>query len=157
MTKEDITEFEEVFKRLLLYYDNKTAYNVIVPLTDDWEFPLPKIGNQGSATFMIEISNWTREGSRCTEDGLYIKTAFGEKENSKLFSFREVVAIIDAKGQVVIAKPYPLPDPKELKVDNDRPEGGYTLKGLIEVPEEDNPGLKRSMDAFKKNNPPKEK
>lgn len=145
---------EKYFAGLMREVDESGDYAVVVPIDDRWEFPLPTSisglasspGSQKIATMTISISNWARENSFYEYDTgeLTVVTAFGDVENSAIFSSLEILALLDDTGQTIYVKPYFIQ--KKKKEEKDDP---YTLKGLIDK----HTISEKSMNAMKKNNP----
>jgi hypothetical protein len=131
-----IKKIEEVFKELLINeFDNSDSLCLLVPTTDDWEFPLPKNLTEVKNMF-IEISDWTKENSYYTDDGVYIVTAFGDDENSKLFRYEEIKALANENKLMLLTKPY---DEQDI---NPEPEKQLTLSDIMH---KDPEGIKHSM------------
>jgi len=142
---------ESFFAELLFQIDTEfDEYQVAVIADDRWEKPLPdnlpktRLGSDGPIVFIISISGWTRENSYYDQepDGLFIKTAFGEEENSAFFPHEEVMGLLDMTGHMVYVKTYSI-DPKGREHDNN---------DAINLPEE-TPEMKKSMEILLKNNP----
>lgn len=124
-------------------------FMVIIPPFDDWEFPLPEKILKGNG-LPISISGWTKEESYVDKDGLFIKTAFGEDENSKLVPFWQIGAIVDEKQNTIFTKPYPLQDPTPAPMIATGEK--HSMKSVMTMPSEDDAGVRDSMNAFRKNN-----
>lgn len=120
-------------------------FGLLVPSTDDWELPLPE--STPSDYMIILIRNWTKEVSHYTTDGVYIRTAFGDYENTKYFPYTEIRGVTDMTMQPLFLKPYDTTAPT-IEVPK-----GLSLKDVMH----DEEGQKRSMAALKKHNPPKGK
>ena len=152
MNKDDYIMLAEKFLAGLMHeVDLKGEYSVIVPIDDRWEHPLPENlaapkGGKPGLAMTVAITNWSRENSFYDyESGeLTIVTAFGDDENSAVFSSLEIFAVLDPFGNTIYAKPYapfvrkPKEEPKE-----------YSVKAMIQ----DHEVNQTSMDAMRKNNP----
>ena len=145
---------EKYFAGLMREVDELGEYSIIVPIDDRWEFPLPTAisglasapGSEKVATMTVSITKWARENSYYEyETGeMSVLTAFGEDENSAIFSSLEILALLDANGQTIYIKPYAVQRIKEEKKVEP-----YTMKGMIDNHEVN----EQSMNAMKKNNP----
>ena len=132
---------EEALKELLtVLISDQTPFSIVVPTADDWEFPLDtEIASQ--KMMMLALNGWSLEqASMSGAYGIYIKIAFGDNENSKVFNLGDIHGVIDKDGKPLFQRVF----------SGIHQEQGYTLKGLI-----DSEGAKNSMDAMKRNNPGK--
>ncbi len=152
MNSEDIVVFEKAFRLMLAHYDKKSSYGIVVVSKDNWDRPLPELLTKESS-FLIKITGWTREETTLTNEGLYVKTAFGESEYSKLIPFNELIAIFNSDNQPIIIKPYNQQHKTEAKKHTLMSLiKEHTLMSLIKEPPLDDPGVIKSMSMMKKNN-----
>ncbi len=126
------------------YIADQEPFNIIVPTTDNWEFPLHS-DIVKKKSIVLAFSGWALEQVCLVgHNGLYVKLAFGDDENSKTFSLSEVHAVLTNDGSALYQRVFDSTETKEE----------YTLKSLIGMPPNSSPeGVKNSMNAMKKNNP----
>ena len=146
MEQHTIIAMEQLFETLVRHeFDFSDIITLGVRTTDDWEHPLPK--QLLEAEYMtIVISGWSGENSYPTDEGVFIVTAFGDQENSKLFKWEDIKGIFTTEGVPMMVKPYD-PIKEEPKF---TPQ--LTLSDVMH-PETD--GLKHSRSVLKKLNPKK--
>ena len=142
MKQHTIDAIELAFKNLLLNEEqNSEGYCILVQTIDDWEYELPAELIKTSL-MKINIKDWTREESYTDNNGIYVKTAFGEDENSKFFPFNEIIGLYNFEDEQLFIKPYvnkkvsqPVPEPIP------EPESKHSLKSVMHP---DTQGLKHS-------------
>ena len=76
---------------------------LVLANSNTWEYELPSQFID-HPHIVLDIKGWALEQSYVTDDGVFIQTAFGEDENSKLFSFDEVIQVISFDGKVLYQK-----------------------------------------------------
>ncbi len=102
-----IDKIEQIFKELVQNEDkySKEGYCIMVSTTDDWQYPIPA-HTKGVDYMRIDITGWTKEESYLDESGIYVKTAFGEEENSKFFPYSQILGLMTPEGISIFTKPY---------------------------------------------------
>ena len=138
-------KLEQALKEVVgeMIYDQE-PFSIIVAVTDDWEFPLPREILENNV-MRLSLSGWALEQARLDPDlsgGLYVRVAFGDEENSRTFDFSEIHGVLDAELKPLFQRVF------DSKDDTAK----YTLKGLMRS-KVDEEGVKRSMDAMRKYNP----
>lgn len=147
MEEHTIEAMEAVFQTLVRHeFDFSDVITLGVLTTDDWEYPLPNELLQ-EKYMTIVITGWSGENSYPTDDGVFITTAFGEQENSKLFKWADIKGIFTKDGLPLIVKPY---DPIKEEPKPQRP--NLTLKDVMHPETE---GLKHSRTKLKRVTPKK--
>lgn len=132
--------FKDMVKGLI---DNNEPFALVLPVTDDWEHPLPVEYRGKEGFFVIAMDGWTMEESHADESGVYIKTAFDDMENRKFFNYQQMKGILSITLQPIFYKPYDIP------VESNTFTKPLTLKDIMH----DEEGQKRSMAALRKHNP----
>lgn len=140
---------EKFFRELLFSIDSEfDDYQLAVIKNDEfWEHPLPdwvkgaRMPGGGPEVIVIAIKGWTREESYFDEeeDGMFLKVAFGDDENTAFVPTNDVMGILNSSGQLVYAKTYSIESSTGKK---EKLPSGVT---------ED--GISASMEALLKNNP----
>lgn len=92
--------------------EDQVSFSIIVGSADNWEKPLPK---NRPPSFMINLSGWSLEESYVHDDmsGIFVKTAFGETENSKAVKFSEISTVLDDKGSPLFIRVFEAEESKE--------------------------------------------
>lgn len=151
MTKKD--EYDEaikgfLFNLMIIGFEND-GFRLNVLNERPWELPLPE--EIKDAKFItLDISGWTLEESYITDDGIFIRTAFGEIENSKEFYFDEIINIGDREGNTLYHKTMKLKSPVD-EVKMEKIPGVKSFKV-----NEDSEGIKRSMGKLRLSKPGKD-
>ncbi len=117
-------------------------YGIIVKTTDDWAFPLPE-DITAKPEMVLFLAGWSRENTYLDGNKLIVNVAFGEEENSKIFTVDDIYGISDEHNHVVIAKGFTRKKEEPIRDD-------YTLMGLIK--EDDSDEVKHSMNKMLENN-----
>jgi len=143
MKQYTVNNIERAFKELLIAEDKiSEGYCIIVQTTDNWEFPLPE--ELVKKDFMkVDIKNWAREQSYIDDLGIHIITAFGEDENSKFFSFSDIIGLYNFEDEQIFIKPY-IPKNEKENVTQPLPEP-ETKHSLHSIMHPDTEGLKHSQ------------
>jgi len=99
-----------IAETLLEGFDNGGLKLVLIN-SDTWQYDLPeKIKDHKQ--IVLDIKGWALEGTYIDEEGVFIQTSFGEDENSRHFSFDEVVNIVTFEGRLLYQKVMNLEEPK---------------------------------------------
>ena len=140
-----ITDVVEYYFRDLLYEIDSQfdSFRLAVVYDDRWSNPLPDevrpmaFTRNAPDVIIISIDGWTREESYYDEDteSMYIKTAFGDKENEAWFNSSDILGIFDSNGELVYIKTY------YIKEDAEEKPGSF-----------DNEAVNRSMEIMLKKN-----
>ena len=147
MEQHTIDAFEQLFEALVRHeMNNSNAVCLGVPTTSEgWEFPLPE--KLGEVDFMsLVLREWSKEESYCTDEGVWIVTAFGEQENSKMFYWSDIKGIFLLDGVPLMVKPY-----DKVVTNIELPLPNLTMKDVMHNSE----GVKKSMGIMRKLNPKK--
>ena len=115
---------------------------------DDWEYALPDNVNKDG--ILLDIKNWSLDQSYITDEGIFIQTAFGEEENSKMFSFDDVIQVISFDNQLLYQKVIMFENqkPKEVK----KPDNGSFKTKKVKPYDENSDGVVYSMKKMKELN-----
>jgi len=134
-------KFNELIKEIITHeFDNSDVVKLLLPSTDNWECPLPS-SVTASSYFVIDLVNWSKEESHHDDNGIYIRVAFGNEENSKFFRWDEIKGILASDNKFVVLKPY---DTNEIAVPKN-----LSMKDVMH----DDKGQKKSMESLLKKNP----
>ena len=100
---------------------DQVSFSIVVNADDNWDKPLPK-ANISQAAFMIKLFDWSLEKSYVKDDlsGLFVQTAFGEEEYSKLFAFSDISIVLDDSGSPLFTRVF---ESEEIKA--------YSFKDLM--------------------------
>ena len=101
---------------------------LVLANSNTWEYELPSQFID-HPHIVLDIKGWALEQSYVTDDGVFIQTAFGEDENSKLFSFDEVIQAISFDGILLYQKVMVLEEKEKSKTI--KVEGTKTFSGTI--------------------------
>ena len=141
MKQHTIDAIELAFKNLLLNEEqNSEGYCILVQTIDDWEYELPAELIKTSL-MKINIKDWTREESYTDNNGIYVKTAFGEDENSKFFPFNEIIGLYNFEDEQLFIKPYVHNMKKSVPQPIPEPVDKHSMKSIMHP---DIEGLKHS-------------
>jgi len=86
---------------------------LVLANSNTWDYDLPD-NLKTQPTVVLDIKDWALDESRVESDGVFVKTAFGDDEYSKLFSFDEILQIITFEGVVIYVKTMQLEEKVEL-------------------------------------------
>ena len=158
MNQNTLDKFKPIFNDFIKFeHEHSDGYSLLVPTTDDWEYDLPS--TLDDANYMkLEITGWTHEESYLDTDGIYLKVAFGEDENSKFFNFDQILSLMDLDGKPILTNLNykPIIDKSIIP----EPETKHTMKSIMH---KDTEGLKLSKSKLslvtpkKKDKKPKDK
>ena len=117
--------FKKIFKQIIENeHNNALKYSLVVPVVNDWAHQLPE--HVLSSKYMkLDITEWSMEETYITDQGVHVTVAFGSDENYKLFTFEQILSVLDSKDNIIITNYLygTIPEPVvEMK---------HTLKGLI--------------------------
>jgi len=130
-------------------------FAIVVNNFNDWNVELPE-RLKSHEQFILNINKQTLEDSYVDDDwNIVINTVFDDYDYTKVFSPRDISALLanDGKSPIMI-KPF-----KETETNSktnsepEKTEGEIEIDVFEERMKEDPLGLKRSLDAFKINNP----
>ena len=111
-------EINECFLDVAIVTHSLGAFSLLLPSDSRWIKPLP-LRLQERGEFILTISNWSYEESKVTEEGILIKTAFGEIENQAYFTWTEVMGILTKDMEPIFIRNF-LAEKEQ-----------YSLKGLM--------------------------
>ena len=93
---------KQLIKSTLEYLLNSNGCKItLIDDKNNWSKPIP---NNLSEILVIDITNWTLKSTKVENDYLYLTTAFGEEEFSKVFHFNEIIWITDLNGKLLYNK-----------------------------------------------------
>jgi hypothetical protein len=102
-----MTEYQEIQMDMLaetvLHGFAEGGVKLVLRNSDTWEYTLPAPLNEHKQ-MVLDIKGWALEQSYVDEEGIYIQTAFGDEENSKHFSFDDVLNVVTFDGVLLYQK-----------------------------------------------------
>ena len=71
--------------------------------SNTWEHSLPQQFKDEKA-ILLDIKGWSLEQTYLTDEGVFVQTAFGDEENSRLFLFDEIINVVSFEDEVLYQK-----------------------------------------------------
>jgi len=102
---------KELLANILVEGFDTGGLKLVLVNSDTWQYALPE-PMDAHKQIVLDIKGWALEQSYVDDEGVFIQTAFGDDENSKHFSFDEIINIVTFEGRLLYQKVMSLEEPK---------------------------------------------